>query len=101
MRVVKIKNAWNPKDNRLVMNDKITENGMTSYWCAVDKTFKFNVTCREAYLAKNFSLKSSEDNKVPEATSIPNSKISPISVSSPVKSSWSARYLDSEADSCQ
>ena len=58
MRVIKIKD-WDTKDSHLVINDHFTDQGLTTYWCAVDRSFKFNATRREIYLAKQFAVRSS------------------------------------------
>ena len=50
-----MKDPWNPQDGDLVMLDKITETGMSTYWDAVDLTFCFNKTRREQFVAKNFN----------------------------------------------
>ena len=55
MRVVRMKDPWNPKDGDLVMLDKITETGMSTYWDVVDSTFCFNETRCEQFVAKNFN----------------------------------------------
>ena len=52
MRVMKLKDFWNTKDSLLVVNDRITEMGMIAYYNAVDASFKYNSTRREAYIAK-------------------------------------------------
>ena len=57
MRAIKIKEHWDSRDSTLVINDKITEFGMTSYWRAVDATFRFNVLRRESYITKNLAVK--------------------------------------------
>ena len=52
MIVIKIKDIWNSKDSTLVINDRVTETGVTNLWRAVDVTFKYNVVWHEVYLAK-------------------------------------------------
>ena len=52
MRVIRLKEFWNTKQGCLVVNDRITEEGISRYWRAVDASVKFNVLCREAFLAK-------------------------------------------------
>ena len=61
MRVIKMKD-WEMKDSMLVINDRITEFGMTSYWLAVDSTFRYNCNRRENFLA---SKKSPSQSAVP------------------------------------
>ena len=55
MRIVELKEFWNSKDSLLVMNDRITEFGMTAYWNAVDATFKYNAVRHEQFIAKHSS----------------------------------------------
>ena len=59
MRVIKLKTGWNSKDSNLVVNDRITELGMTTYWSAIDASFKYNILRREAFLAKQCPVKNS------------------------------------------
>ena len=54
MRVLKLKEVWDPRDNNLVVNNKFTVEGISAYWRAVDTAFKFNAHKREIYLAKEF-----------------------------------------------
>ena len=54
MRVIKLKEHWNSKDSTLVVKDRITEEGMSAYWNAVDATFQYNMSKRELYIAKSF-----------------------------------------------
>ena len=56
MRVIKLKDHWNSKDSTLVVNDHITEMGMSAYWAAIDATFQFNESKRELFLAKKLSI---------------------------------------------
>ena len=67
MRVVKLKEKWNPKDGSLVVNDRITEPGLTAYWNAIDATFKFNVQRHELFLAKNIASKHEQKDKIPSS----------------------------------
>ena len=53
MRIMKIKENWNPKDSSLVINDRMTPAGLTVYWNAIDATFKFNATRHEIFMAKH------------------------------------------------
>ena len=48
-----MKDNWDIKDSKLVINDRITETGKTNYWAAIDATFCFNVQRREVFLAKS------------------------------------------------
>ena len=52
MRIVTMKEFWEPKNSALVINDRMTETGLYFYWKAVDATVQFNIQCREAYLLK-------------------------------------------------
>ena len=54
MRIIKLKEYWNTKDSNLVINDRMTELGLTSYWCAVDASFRFNVQKHEIFVAKDW-----------------------------------------------
>lgn len=55
MRVVKIKDGWNYNDSLLILNDRITEPGLTAYWNGVDSTMKFNILRRELYVTKTLT----------------------------------------------
>ena len=55
MRVIKIKEVWNTRDSSLVINDRMTEHGLSVYWRAVDATFQYNETRREIFVAKKVS----------------------------------------------
>ena len=57
MRVIKMKQFWESKDSHLVINDRMTESGLTAYWMAVDATFKYNSQRHEAYVAKKLLSK--------------------------------------------
>ena len=52
MRVIRLKDGWNSKDSLLVINDRMTENGLSAYWRSVDASFKFNSLKREFFIAK-------------------------------------------------
>ena len=49
-----MKEAWNSSDSFLVVNDRMTEAGLSAYWDAVDASLKFNAKRRDLYLAKKF-----------------------------------------------
>ena len=55
MRLIKIKDRWNAKDNTLVAHDRFTEAGMSAYWRAIDASIKFNICRCEVYLAKKLA----------------------------------------------
>ena len=61
MRVIRIKDGWDTKDSKLVINDRISEQGLTTYWCAIDASVKYNILRREIYQAKVTTQQSSED----------------------------------------
>ena len=71
MRVIRLKEMWNSRDSKLIINNRITEMGLTTYWSAIDASFKYNVMRRESYIAKNFSTKKLEDHD-----SIPSHELS-------------------------
>ena len=77
MRVVKIKEAWNPKDSRLVIHDRLTESGFSSYWNTIDATFKYNVTRREVFLAKSFQNHSKPNKPQVAEISSADTQVSP------------------------
>ena len=72
MRVIRIKDMWNSKDTGLVMHDRIMEEGMTSYWKAIDASFKFNVQRRKIYLTKKMSQDGSENTNVKKESREPD-----------------------------
>ena len=43
MRILKLRDGWDKKDDNLVINNRITKAGQTAYWKAFDASFKFNV----------------------------------------------------------
>ena len=49
------------------MNERITEEGISRYWRTIDASVRFNVLCREAFLAK----KSTQNN----VESVPENKV--------------------------
>ena len=53
VRMVKLKNCWDPTDPALVQNDKFMDAGLITYWKAVDASFHFNVECHELFLARS------------------------------------------------
>ena len=68
MRVIRIKDIWNSKDSTLVMNDRITETGMSRYWTAIDASVRYNALRRESYVARKTGnvndCRTDEDNKI-------------------------------------
>ena len=57
MRVIKLKEFWNSSDSHLVINDRITEIGMSAYWKAIDASFKYNAVRHDQYTAKQFATR--------------------------------------------
>ena len=59
MRVMKLKEFWNPKNRNLVNdhNHMITLEGWSIYWCSIDEAIHFNVKRREDFLLRSLSLK--------------------------------------------
>ena len=57
MRVIRIQEPWDSKDSKLVINGRFTDLGLTTYWLAVDASFKYNASWREVYLAKQLASK--------------------------------------------
>ena len=59
MRIIRLKELWDPKNMKLVVHDKLTDLGLTVYWNSIDAAFRFNETRREAFLAKKHSQQNS------------------------------------------
>ena len=57
MRVIRLKEHWDTQDSTLVVNDRMTETGLSAYWRAIDATFKYNEERREIYIAKKMGQK--------------------------------------------
>ena len=55
MRIIKLKNVWETKNSKLVINDRMTEFGLTTYWRAIDASFKFNEVRREKFAARQIA----------------------------------------------
>ena len=68
MRVLKIREFWDKHDDSLVQNNQFTKHGISSYWKALDASFKFNLKKREEFIVCNKfrAMKSNSDNKVHE-----------------------------------
>ena len=58
---LELKKIWNPKDGSLVEHGKLTNNGLKSYWEAVDKTVRY---CDSVILKKKFLKKLKVPNQV-------------------------------------
>ena len=71
MRVIKIKEGWNAADSKLVIQDRTTSAGLTSYWYAVDASFRYNSQRRDLYLAKKLV---SEANEARDSTTASTSR---------------------------
>ena len=52
-----MKEGWNSKDSKLVLQDHITELGLTTYWSTLDSSFRFNASKHELFMAKQISIK--------------------------------------------
>ena len=72
MRFMKIRDGWDANDSKLIINNRISELGLTEYWAAIDASFKYNSQRREIFIAKqlshpnqgtNQSFKNEEDEK--------------------------------------
>ena len=61
MRVIKMKEGWNPKDSFLVVNDRMTDAGLSAYWDAVDASLKFNSHRRDLFMAKKLVQSCAKD----------------------------------------
>ena len=67
MRVIRLKQHWQAQDTDLVVNNKITEVGMSAYWNAIDASVQFNSKCRELFLVKALLATVQKDSsEVPE-----------------------------------
>ena len=53
MRCLKIRNPWDKNDANLVINNRITKNGLSVYWKTIDASFSFNVKKREEFLIRS------------------------------------------------
>ena len=53
MRLIKIKEFWNREDPDLVFNNKFTKTGLSTYWKAMDASFRYNVLKRRDFLIRS------------------------------------------------
>ena len=53
MRVIKLKEVWDPQNTNLVVYGRMTATGELFYWRALDSAIRFNVGKRELFLACN------------------------------------------------
>ena len=67
MRVVKMKEFWDTKDSKLVINDRMTEVGLSAYWLAVDATFKYNSIRRDVFVKRQAISDGNEDHSPSES----------------------------------
>ena len=102
MRMVKFKEHWDTKDSLLVVNDRMTETGLSAYWRAIDTTFKFNSSCREAFVAKKGSLLNPvdlTDTNLPEQD--PRSGENPGTTVTSYHKEWRGNLLHKQNDPIQ
>ena len=52
VRIIKLKDHWDPSNTSLVTNDKITDEGIAAYWHSINSAVKFNLNKRDLFLAK-------------------------------------------------
>ena len=52
MRVLKLRESWNHKDDTLVLNNRFTKQGAQAYWKAMDASFKFNLKKHEDFITR-------------------------------------------------
>ena len=62
-RVMKLKDIWNSKDSTLIINNRMSEPGLTVYWSAIDASFMYNSLRREIFIAKQLTLSESSGTK--------------------------------------
>ena len=53
MRLLKIKEFWSKTDHDPVMNNRLTTDGLYTYWRAMDVSFQFNVLKRRDFLIRS------------------------------------------------
>ena len=53
MRVLKLREFWNKRDDNLVVNNRFTKVGLSTYWCSLDASFKFNVKKRDDFMVRS------------------------------------------------
>ena len=62
MRVIKLKEIWSYDNSNLVINNRITVEGLSTYWQAIDAAVRFNVQKHEVYLARSVVEKHNNNN---------------------------------------
>ena len=64
MRVLKIKD-WDRRDDNLVLNNRLTKQGLNNYWKAVDASFKFNMIKHDEFIMQSkFRVLKKTDSKI-------------------------------------
>ena len=53
MRILKIRDFWDWKDDSLVLNNRFSKAGYTAYWRSLDASFKFNAKKRVEFLVRS------------------------------------------------
>ena len=53
MRILKIREFWDRSDDNLVINNRLTKQGISAHWRSVDASFKFNIKKRDEFLTRN------------------------------------------------
>ena len=103
MRIIRLKNGWNVKDTRLVLNDRITEMRLTTYWSAIDDSFKFNATRREIFFAKNLQENSQKKDKTSSNKETPTGRAqsSPQPLEDPMKAFFRRHNADYNEECCR
>ena len=73
MRILKIRENWDRKNDSLVINNRLTKNGQAAYWRAMDVSFQFNAKKHEDCVirSKFRSLRRSNVPNVTHAEQIP------------------------------
>ena len=63
MRILKIREMWDKRDDKLVINNRLTKYGVNMYWKAADLSFKFNLLKHEEFVIRSkFRALKKEDN---------------------------------------
>ena len=64
LRLVKIHDLWDKKDDKLVVNGHFTKFGLHTYWKAMDATVKYNMMKRQDFMvqSKFRALKKTDEN---------------------------------------
>ena len=70
MRMIWLKEKWNPDNDDLVHNNRLTTAGLNAYWQSIDAAINFNTGKHEVFLAKE--LLKSKNKKTPCKNSFAN-----------------------------